>query len=296
MSEVYRTPDERFTDLAGYNYTPNYLELEGEFQGLRLHYVDEGEGSPVVLLHGEPTWAYLYRKMIPALSGAHRVLAPDFIGFGRSDKVTERDWYSYDRHAASLHMFVDALDIRGATLVVQDWGGPIGLRVAMEQPDRFERLVLLNTGLFRPSKNWPNPAFLAWRAFAEKNPDLPVGFIIQGATSSELSPEVIAGYEAPFPSAASKAGVAAFPLLVPLTAEEPAAHQMGMVDEALESWRGRVLVAFSDQDPIFSAAAGERWASRLPDASSVTIEGASHFLQEDKGESIAEHILKFLAG
>ncbi|MBW3595543.1 MAG: alpha/beta fold hydrolase, partial [Actinobacteria bacterium] len=216
MTETFRTPDERFQNLAGFSFEPHYVELSGDLAGLRMHYLDEGEGETILLLHGEPTWAYLYRKMIPSLSAVGRVVVPDLIGFGRSDKPIDRDWYTYDRHCDSLVQLIEALDLRDITVVVQDWGGPIGLRVATEHEDRFARLVILNTGIFRPGPRWPTEGFLKWRAFAEKNPDLPIGFILQGATSTQLSDDVIRAYEAPFPTAESKAGAAQFPLLVPL--------------------------------------------------------------------------------
>ena len=295
MNEVFRTPDERFESLVGYAFDPHYAELRGDLDGLRMHYVDEGEGAPVLLLHGEPTWAYLYRKMIPALAGLGRVVVPDLIGFGRSDKPTDRAWYSYDRHCSAIVQLIEDLELNDITIVVQDWGGPIGLRVAVENEERFARLVILNTGIFRPGPRWPNPGFLAWREFAEKNPDLPIGSIIQGATTSDLTPEVIAAYEAPFPDAASKAGAAQFPLLVPLTEDDPGAAEMGATADALTRWEKPALVAFSDSDPIFPQRAGEKLAERIPGAVDfVPIEGASNFLQEDKGEDIAQHIARFL--
>ena len=292
--DVFRTPDERFENLPGYDFAPRYLELQGDLAGLRLHYLDEGAGDPILLLHGEPTWAYLYRKMVGPLADRGRVLVPDLIGFGRSDKVTEIGWYSYDRHVASIRALVEELDLHNLTVVVQDWGGPIGLRVATEEPDRFARLVILNTGIFRPGPRWPSKGFLQWRDFAERNPDLPVGFILQGATTTELSDEVISAYEAPFPDATSKAGAAAFPLLVPLKEGDPGAVEMGRVAEALKRWEKPALVAFSDSDPIFPQGAGEKLAERIPGARFAPIVGASHFLQEDKGEQIASEIAAFL--
>ena len=295
MSEVFRTPDERFDDLSAYSWEPSYRELTGELRGLRMHFVEEGEGKPIVLVHGEPTWAYLYRKMIPLLAQGSRVIAPDFVGFGRSDKPTERDWYSYGRHVQALGQLVDELDLKDFTVVVQDWGGPIGLRVALERWERCRALVILNTGVFRPGPKWPTPGFLAWRNFAESNPDLPVGFVIQGATSTDLSEDVIAGYEAPFPNAESKAGAAAFPLLVPLEETDPGAASMLEVREELTRWDKPALVAFSDQDPIFPQDAGLRLSERIPGAVDfVGVNGASHFLQEDKGEEVAGAIARFL--
>ncbi|HWC14063.1 MAG TPA: haloalkane dehalogenase [Actinomycetota bacterium] len=292
--EVFRTPDERFEGLTGYSYAPHYFDLAGDLAGLRMHYVDEGTGSPILLLHGEPTWAYLYRKMIPALARASRVIVPDYVGFGRSDKPTELGWYSYDCHVDSIVQFVEALDLRDITVVVQDWGGPIGLRVAVEHPERFARLVILNTGIMRPGPNWPTPAFMQWRNFAERTPDLPVGFILQASTLTDLPRDVIAGYEAPWPNAASKAGVAAFPLLVPLTEDDPGAAAMTATGDALRNWDKPTLVAFSDSDPIFSQDAGRRLTERIPGATFVPIADASHFLQEDKGEEIAEHVESFV--
>jgi len=290
-TEIFRTPDERFEGLPGYDFAPHYAEIDG----LRLHYVDEGprEGTPIVCFHGEPTWAYLYRKMLPPLVAAgHRVICPDYAGFGRSDKPTDRGWYSYDGHVELMTALLDRLELRGATVVVQDWGGPIGLRWAVEHEERVERLVVLNTGIFtgRVSKG-----FLAWRDFAQKNPDLPVGFVLQGATKSELAPEVVAAYEAPFPSPESKAGAAQFPLLVPTEEDGPGASQMRDVADALSRWQKPALVAFSDSDPVFPhPKSGQVFCDRIPGARpQVTIAGAAHFLQEDEGEQITDEMLAF---
>ena len=293
---AFRTPDHRFEGLDGYGFDAHYVELSGELQDLRMHYVDEGAGPPILLLHGEPTWAYLYRKMIPPLSEVGRVVAPDLVGFGRSDKPTDRDWYTYDRHCESIVQLIEALELRDITIVVQDWGGPIGLRVATENAGRFARLVILNTGVFRPGPNWPNPGFLAWREFAINNPDLPVGNIVQGGTTTQLPDEVVRGYEAPFPSVESKAGAAQFPVLVPLSQDDPGAASMLAARAALEGWTKPTLVAFSDSDPIFPQRAGEKLAAAIPGTVRfVPIEGAGHFLQEDKGEEIAGHIAAFLS-
>ncbi|MEA2396535.1 MAG: haloalkane dehalogenase [Thermoleophilaceae bacterium] len=286
--DVFRTPDERFAGLPGYDFEPHYAEVDG----LRLHYLDEGDGPPVVCFHGEPSWSYLYRKMLPPLvAGGHRVLCPDFAGFGRSDKPTDRDWYSYDRHVELMTRLLDEIDVRDATAVVQDWGGPIGLRWAVENPDRVARLAILNTGLFtgRVSKG-----FLAWRDFAVKNPDLPVGFVIQGATTTELPDEVVAAYEAPFPTVESKAGAAQFPVLVPTSDDAPGAAEMKAVIDALSGWDKPALVAFSDSDPVFPfPKSGQVFCDMIPTAGEqVKIEGAAHFLQEDRGEQIAQHVLE----
>ena len=288
--DVFRTPDERFEGLPGYGFEPNYAEVGG----LRMHYLDEGSGDPVVCFHGEPTWSYLYRKMLPPfVEAGHRVVCPDFVGFGRSDKPTDHGWYSYDRHVEQVTGLLEQVDVRGATVVVQDWGGPVGLRWAMENADRVARIVILNTGLFtgRVSKG-----FMAWREFVERTPDLPIGFIVQGATTTELPDDVVAAYEAPFPTPESKAGAATFPLLVPLEAGQPGAAEMGHVMDELSRWDGPALVAFSDSDPVFPfPQAGERFVETLPGAGEqVRIEGAAHFLQEDRGEEIAGHVLRFL--
>jgi haloalkane dehalogenase len=292
VDDLFRTPDERFTGLPGYDFAPRWHDAGG----LRMHYIDEGVGDPIVSFHGEPTWAYLYRKLVPPLMGAGmRVICPDYVGFGRSDKPTERGWYSYDRHVEHVSELLAALDLRDATVVVQDWGGPIGLRWAVENAERVERLVILNTGLFtgRVSKG-----FMAWRNFAERNPDLPVGFVLQGATATELSDDVLAAYETPFPTPESKAGAAQFPLLVPLADDQAGAAEMRAVAGELSRWDKPALVAFSDQDPVFPyPRAGERFTTLIPGAGEqVRIEGAAHFLQEDRGEHIAELVLEFMRG
>ena len=222
------------------------------------------------------------------------MICPDYAGFGRSDKPTDFGWYSYDRHVETVSAVLATLDLSDATVVVQDWGGPIGLRWAVENADRVARLVILNTGLFtgRVSKG-----FMAWRDFAEKNPDLPVGFVIQGATTTELPDDVVAAYEAPFPNAESKAGAATFPLLVPTEDGATGAAEMRAVMDELSRWDKPALIAFSDGDPVFPfPRAGDRFADTIPGAGEqVRIEGAAHFLQEDRGEQIAEHMLRFLS-
>jgi haloalkane dehalogenase len=289
--DVHRTAEERFAELPGYGFEPRYAEVDG----LRLHYVDEGGGKPVVCFHGEPTWAYLYRKVAaPLLDAGHRVIAVDMPGFGRSDKPTDRGWYSYDRHFEYVSRVLAGLDLRDATVVVQDWGGPIGLRWAVENDDRAGRLAILNTGLFtgRVSKG-----FMQWRDFAERNPDLPIGLIVDGATTSELDPAVRSAYEAPFPTPESKAGAAAFPLLVPIEAGQPGAAEMAAVMDALSRWEKPALVMFSDSDPVFPyPRSGQVFSDLIPGAGEqVRVEGAAHFLQEDRGEEIGRRIAALLA-
>ena len=288
--ELFRTPDERFRDLPGYGFEPRYADVDG----LRMHYVDAGSGPPVVCFHGEPTWAYLYRKVArPLIDAGHRFVAVDMPGFGRSDKPTDRRWYSYERHVGHVTRVLDGLDLDDATVVVQDWGGAVGLRWAVEHADRVGRLAILNTGLFtgRVSKG-----FMAWRDFAERNPDLPIGFIVDGATTTDLDDAVKAAYEAPFPTPESKAGAAQFPLLVPTADSEPGAAEMRAVADALSRWDKPALVAFSDSDPVFPYPnSGQVFVDLIPGAGEqVRIEGAAHFLQEDRGERIAAHLLELL--
>jgi haloalkane dehalogenase len=285
--DVFRTPDERFENLPGFPYEPHYVDVDG----LRLHHVDEGSGETVLCFHGEPSWAYLYRHMLERLvDTGHRVVCPDLVGFGRSDKPTDQGWYTYERHVDTVTAHLDQLDLQGVTVVVQDWGGPIGLRWAVQHADQVARLVILNTGLFtgRVSKG-----FMAWREFAERTPDLPIGMIIQGATTTDLPADVVAAYEAPFPNAESKAGAQRFPLLVPLSEDEPGVPEMIETRETLGSWDKPVLVAFSDTDPVFPfPKAGERFTELIPTAGEqVRIEGAAHFLQEDRGREIADAML-----
>jgi haloalkane dehalogenase len=291
MAEVFRTPDEHFEDLPGWTYEPRYLDVDG----LRLHYVDEGDGAPVVCFHGEPTWAYLYRKVFEAVRAAdQRVVCVDYAGFGRSDKPTDRGWYSYDRHVEIVSSVLASLEVSEATVVVHDWGGPIGLRWAVENADRVARLAILNTGLF-PARR-VSKGFIAWRDFADRNPDLPVGFVIRSATTTEPRDEVIAAYEAPFPNAESKAGAAQFPLLVPTSEENAGAAEMRAVADELSRWEKPALVAFSDSDPVFPyPQAGQALCDLIPGAGEqVRIEGAAHFLQEDRGERIGEEVVRFI--
>ena len=289
--ESYRTPDERFAGLPGYAFEPHYLEHDG----LRMHYVDEGAGEPVLLLHGEPTWAYLYRKMIPPLASVARGVAPDYFGFGRSDKPTQIEDYSYDFHYRSIERLTDELDLREMTVVVQDWGGPIGLRLAVERPERVARLVILNTGI--GAGRAPSPEWLRFREFIRRvGTELVPGQLIQIACVSELDDAVVDAYNAPFPTPESKAGVLAFPELVPTELDHPSAAKMLEVRAGLERWDKPALVLFSDSDPIFTPKAAERMAARIPGAGPAEIiSGAGHFLQEEKGEEIAKRIVRFVS-
>lgn len=287
---VYRTSDSAFASLPGYDFEPHYLD----FDGLRMHYVDEGAGDPVLLLHGEPTWAYLYRKVIAELAGSARCVAPDYFGFGRSDKPTDPGWYSYDRHAESLVAFVERLDLRDVTVVVQDWGGPLGFRLCVEQPERIARLVVLNTGI---GARAPNDEWLRFQAFMRRvGTQIVAGQLIRLSLVQPVDDEVIAAYDAPFPVPESRAGIVAFPELVATSADHPSAAAMLDVRERLRSFDRPSLVLFSDSDPIFSRRAAEVMAELLPRAElDPPLADAGHFLQEDQGEAVGRRIAEWLA-
>ncbi len=297
---VLRTPDSCFENLPGYAFAPNYVEVPGisVADPLRLHYVDEGPNSaaPILMLHGEPSWSYLYRKMITPLAAAgRRVLAPDLIGFGRSDKPAARGAYSYQNHVDWMRAWVEALDLRNITLFCQDWGGLIGLRLLAEMPERFARVIAANT--FLPTGDQaPGEAFLAWRKFSQEVPVFPVGTIIAKACSRPVSAEVQAAYDAPFPDESYKAGARAFPLLVPISPDDPAAEPNRRAWSVLQTLKIPFLTAFSDNDPITRG--GDRVMQKLipgcAGLSHPTIANAGHFLQEDAGEELAELIAGFV--
>jgi haloalkane dehalogenase len=295
-----RTPDERFRDLPGFPYTPHYVEIpDGEGGTLRVHYVDEGpsDAGTVLLLHGEPTWSYLYRKMIPVLVTAGlRAVAPDLVGFGRSDKPADRRDYTYVRHVEWMRgALFDQLDLHRVTLFCQDWGGLIGLRLAAENEERFSRIVAANTGL--PTGDVPLPeAFFRWQRFSQETPVLDIGRGVRRISTTEIPDAVVAAYDAPFPDESFKEGARQFPLLVPTSPEDPAAPANRKAWEVLARWDKPFLTAFSDSDPITRG--GDRLLQAIPGAKGqphTTITGAGHFLQEDKGEEVASVVASFVA-
>jgi haloalkane dehalogenase len=298
--QILRTPDARFANLPGYPFAPRYVEIpSGDGGRLRVHYVDEGPANadPILCLHGEPSWSYLYRKMIPLLVAAgHRVVAPDLVGFGRSDKPSERSDYSYQRHVDWLRATIESLELRRITLVCQDWGGLLGLRIVGETPERFARVVAANT--FLPTGDGtPSEGFLAWRKFSQSVPEFPTGRILQGATQIELSPEEVAAYDAPFPDESYKSGARQFPLLVPIAPDDPAAPANRAAWQGLERFEKPFLTAFSDGDPV-TRGGDAPLQQRIPGARGqrhVTLAGGGHFLQEDCGPALAKVVLEFIA-
>ncbi len=298
--DTLRTPEERFADLPGFPFQPHYVEVpSGDDGTLRVHYLDEGppDADPVLLMHGEPSWAYLYRKMIPVLVDAgHRVVVPDLVGFGRSDKPAQREDYTYQRHVDWMRGLLEALDLRDITLFGQDWGGFIGLRLAAEHPDRFARIVAANTGLPTGDRP-PGEAFLRWQRYSQETPRFHIGGIVKSGCATELPSEVIAAYNAPFPDDSYKAGARAFPALVPTAPDDPAAEPNRKAWEALRRWEKPLLTAFSDSDPVTRG--GDRALQKLiPGAAGqphTTITGAGHFLQEDKGPELAVVVVDFIA-
>jgi len=298
--EVLRTPDERFEGLDGYPFAPHYAEVaDGDGGTLRVHYLDEGpaDAAPVLLLHGEPSWSYLYRHMIPPLVAAgHRVIVPDLVGFGRSDKPTEQGDYTYARHVEWMRELVfDRLDLRNITFFAQDWGGLVGLRVLAIDPDRYARVAIGNTGL--PTGHGPaSDAFMAWQKFSQETPVFDIGFLISSATTTDLSPEVIAGYDAPFPDDTYKAGARIFPTLVPTSPDDPASADNLAAWEVLEQFEKPFLLCFSDSDPV-TKGGDAPFLAKVPGTqgqSHVTIEGGGHFFQEDRGPELAKLLNDFI--
>ena len=292
--DYLRTPDERFANLPGYNFAPHYFEVDD----LRIHYLDEGPagGEVVLLLHGEPSWSYLYRKMIPIITAAgYRAIAPDLVGFGRSDKPAHREDYTYQRHVDWMRGLLLGLDLRGVTFFGQDWGGLIGLRLVAEHEDRFARVIVANTGL--PTGDQPpTEAFLTWQAYSQSASPFQIGRIVRSGSMTDLPPEIVAAYDAPFPDESYMEGARQFPLLVPTRPDDPASGANRAAWEVLKRWEKPFLTAFSDSDAITHG--GERVFQRLvPGAAGqphVTIHNARHFLQEDKGEELAQVVVDFV--
>ncbi len=298
--EFLRTPDSRFANLPGYAFTPHYLMVDdGEGGQLRVHYLDEGPATadPLLLMHGEPSWSYLYRKMIPILVAAgHRVIAPDLIGFGRSDKPTRREDYTYQRHVGWMQSVLDQLQLERITLVCQDWGGLLGLRLVAAHPERFARVVAANT-MLPTGDHSPGEAFENWRTFSQDVPVFPAGGVIKGGTISALPQAVVDAYDAPYPDESYKEGARQFPLLVPTTPDDPASAANRAAWQVLGQWHKPFLTAFSDSDPV--TAGGDKLMQKLIPGTRgqahTTIVGAGHFLQEDKGEQLAETVVRFIA-
>ena len=293
--KVLRIPDERFVDLPGYDFDPNYVVVDPE-HGLRMHYVDEGTGPVVLLAHGQPSWSYLYRKMIPLLTGAGlRAVAPDLIGFGRSDKPADRADYTYQRHVDWTRALIEQLDLRDITLFCQDWGGLIGLRLVAEHPDRFARVLATNT--FLPTGDFElGDAFLAWRKHSQEVTELPIGGTIQRGCASDVPDDVIAAYDAPFPNESYKEGARQFPALVPAEPDDPAAPANRAAWDVLKEWDKPFLTAFGDSDPI-TRGADALLQMLIPGAQGrphATVANGGHFIQEDKGEELARITIDFV--
>ena len=290
---VYRIPEDRFDNLPDFPYDAQYRE----WSGMRLAHIDEGKGPPVVMLHGEPTWSFLYRKVMgPLLDAGYRCIVPDLPGFGRSDKPTDESWYSYENHTAAIVSLLEELDLQDVTLVMQDWGGPIGFRAAtMEIPERVSRFVVMDTGVFTGEQQM-GEEWLRFRDFVARVPDTPVKRLIRGACHTSPSPEVLAAYEAPFPNVESKAGVRVFPQLIPLEPDAPGAAEGRTVAEALARDTRPTLLLWADSDPVLPLDPVGLGMQRLLQVEELTaIEAAGHFLQEDQGEHIGNLIADWLA-
>lgn len=297
--ETLRTPEDRFEKLPDFPWKPAYTEVDdGDDGTLRIAHVEAGpaNGAVILCLHGEPSWSFLYRKMLRVFEDAGlRALAPDLVGFGRSDKPSERSDYTYQRHVDWMRAWIEGLDLTGITLVCQDWGGLIGLRLAAEDPGRFDRIVAANT--FLPTGDTgAGPAFEAWRKFSQEVPEFPVGGIVNGATTTDLAPEVVAAYDAPFPDESYKSGARQFPMLVPTSPDDPASVPNRKAWEVLSHWDKPFLTAFSDSDPI-TRGGDIALQAAIPGAAGMphtTITDAGHFLQEDKGPELARVVVDFV--
>jgi haloalkane dehalogenase len=288
-----RTPEERFEGLPQFGFEPRYRL----WQGLRLAHLDEGDGPPVLMLHGEPTWSFLFRRMIPPLRAAGlRCVAPDYPGFGRSDKPTDLDWYSYERHTAACMHLIEELDLHDITLLGHDWGGPIGLRLAVEAPERFSRYVLIDTPLFTGRQRMP-PAWWQAHDYLERTPDVAVSALVRAGCASDPGAAALAGYDAPFAQVEAKAGVRAFPLrVIPRSPELPAAKACWRTMKAMRKDERATLVLWGESDVLFPLELGLWVAGALHRDPPVVVPGAGHFLPEDRGEEAAGLVLDWLGG
>jgi haloalkane dehalogenase len=295
--DVLRTPDSRFENLEDYPFVANYLDVAAsDTRPLRMHFLDEGpiDGPPIVLLHGEPTWSYLYRTMIPPLTDAgNRVLAPDLIGFGRSDKPSRIEDYTCQRHVEWVTSWFDRLNLRDVTLFAQDWGSLIGLRIAAQQGDRIARLVVAN-GFLPIARRPAPPAFHAWRAFARYSPVLPAGLLVAAGTVRRVPPKVRAGYDAPFPDKTYQAGARALPQLLPTSPGDPAVPANRRAWDALGRWEKPFLAIFGARDPLLGQA-DRPLIKHIPGAAGQPHARihAGHFIQEDRGPELAERVLSW---
>lgn len=298
MPDVIRTPDERFADLPDWDLEPTYTEasIDGLEVRLARHEAGDPSGEPVVMFHGEPTWSYLYRHVAPPLADAgHRVVLPDLVGFGRSDKPSDRDWHTWDTTMAGFDAHLAALGDDPVTLVIHDWAGFVGLPWAVAHPDRVARLVILDTAPYIPGRK-PTDAWFAFRNFVERNDELPIGFLIDGGCVRDLTEEEKAAYEAPFPDAASQAGPLALPLRVQLSDDDPGAMESHEANMAMSEWQAPTLILWGADDLILPSRVGERWAERIPGCKGFeTIPDAHHFLQEDQGRLVGSKIAAFMA-
>lgn len=291
MGEIYRTPDERFQGLPDFLYEPHYRQVED----LRLAYIDEGEGPAVVFLHGEPTWSYLWRNVIPpVIAAGYRCIAPDYAGFGRSDKPTDVAWHTYDRHVGTMRALLEALDLEYATFVLHDWGGPIGLRLAAEMPGFVTRLVVMETGPFTGYQPMSD-AWFHFRDFVATAEDVPVGRIVRGGCFRDPGDAVIAAYDAPFPVPESKAGVRAFPAILPTEPDAPGAAEGRAVVEELMRTPRPTLLLWADSDPVLPLNIAAKVAKGLGFPSPEPVANASHYLQEDAGPEIGVRIARWLS-
>lgn len=295
VTQFLRTPDERFANLPDFPYTPHYLVVGG----LRVAYIDEGpRDAPIVLLmHGEPSWSFIYRKMMgPLLASGYRVIAPDLVGFGRSDKPTQRQDLSYFNHVQWMSAWMEALNLEHMTLFCQDWGSLIGLRMVAEAPERFDRIVLANGGLPTGTDEVPK-AFRIWRAFAMYSPWFPIGRIVKLGCAQGLTPAEVAAYDAPFPSRAYRLAARLFPTFVPITPSDPERQNNERAWEMFKRWDKPFLTLFSSRDPV-TRGGHKVWQKRVPGAQGqahAITRGAGHFLQEDKGAELAQAIAQFIA-